>query len=164
MSFVPGTSLSINILRQPDKSCAERDDEIIAQPPTIIEFMSMDVCSFERGTWQTAWWPNSSNLMGWDGTDTHLLMVPAAFSWPWITLGCNGRFSLAGTARDQYGTALPFAVLRLFLTSDGTMVSMVTADGNGAFIITSPYNTAHFLTVHKDGTVAGASVDTLLPG
>lgn len=163
MSFVPGGYLGINHIRAAVKACAELDDEIAAQPPPIVEFMGMDVMSFERGTWQTAWWPSRARFAGAeDGGD---LSAPVPW-WgvPWVTLGCNGRFSLAGTARDQYGTALPFAVLRLFLTSDGTMVSTVTADGNGAFIITSPYNTAHFLTVHKDGTVAGASVDTLLPG
>lgn len=163
MSFVPGGQLSINHIRATLKPCAELDDEIAAQPPPIVEFMGMDVLASDRGTWQTAWWPSRARFAGAeDGSD----LASAAPWWgpPWITLGCNGRFSLAGTARDQYGTALPFAVLRLFLTSDGSMVSMVTADGNGAFIITSPYNTAHFLTVHKDGTVAGASVDTLLPG
>lgn len=163
MSFVPGGPLSVNHIRAAIKSCAELDDEIAAQPPPIVEFMGMDVLASDRGTWQTAWWPSRARFAGAeDGSD----LASTAPWWgpPWITLGCNGRLSIAGTTRDQYGSALGACVVKLFRADNHELVAVVTSDPTtAAFIVTSPYSAAHYMVVHGPGGVAGATADTLIP-
>lgn len=163
MSFIGAGNLQVGIIMQADKSCAEREDERAAQPPPIIEFICLDQMAFDRGTFQTPWWPQSSNIMGWDGTDTHLLMLPAAHGWPWITLGCNGRLSVVGTTRDQYGSPLGSCVVKMFRAGNHELVAVVTSEATGYYTITSPYSEAHYLVVHGPGGVAGATADTITP-
>lgn len=163
MSFIGAGNLQVGIICQEDKSSAERDDEIAAQPPPIITFMAQEPMHFDRDSWATGWWPQSGNVMGWDGTDTHLLMQPAAFSWPWITLGANGRLSVVGTTRDQYGSALGACVVKMFRAANHELVAVVTSEATGYYTITSPYSEAHYLVVHGPGGVAGATADTITP-
>lgn len=162
--FIVGGNIGgVNRVCATDKSCAYRDDEAAAQPPVIVEFMGVDTMAFERGSFQSPWWPQSSNIMGWDGTDTHLLMLPAAFSWPWITLGANGRLGFVGITRDRFGSALGGCTVKCFRTSSDELVSTVISDpATGYYIATTPYNDAHYLVVQGTG-VAGASVNTVTP-
>ena len=160
---VGGNIGGVNRVCATDQSCAYRDDEAAAQPPVIVEFMGVDTMAFERGSFQSPWWPHSGNILGWDGTDTHLLMLPAEMACPWITLGCNGRLSVVGITRDQYGSALGACVVKMFRASNHELVAVVTSEGTGYYTITSPYSEAHYLVVHVPGGVAGATADTITP-
>jgi len=116
--------------------------------------------------WAWPWWPARGVLYG----DTGIADVQGpSLGYQdldiWLA-GANGRLGFAGITRDQYGSALGNCTVRLVRVSTNEIVAQVTSDANGAFTITTPYLDAHFLTVHKSGTpdVAGASVDTLIPG
>lgn len=150
-------------MRAEDKTCAYRDDEIAAQPPIIVEFMGTDPMSFELGSFQSPWWPHAGNILGWDGTDTHLLLLAAENAYPWITLGANGRLGFVGITRDRFGSALGGCTVKCFRTSSDELVSTVISDpATGYYIATTPYNDAHYLVVQGTG-VAGASVNTVTP-
>lgn len=113
------------------------------------------------------WWPSRSSLMGgWDGEPSNQLVGDAPwFAWPSTRSGCNGRLGFVGYTRDQYGTPLANCTVRCIRASTDEMVSKVTSDANGFYIATTPYSDAHFLVVHDaTGAIAGASVNTLLPG
>lgn len=162
--FIVGGNIGgVNRVCMADQSCDERDDEIAALPPVIVKFIAVDTMVFDRSSFQSPWWPGSGNILGWDGTDTHLLMPPAASKYPWITLGCNGRLSVVGTTRDQYGSPLGACVVKMFRAGNHELVAIVTSEATGYYTITSPYSEAHYLVVHGPGGVAGATADTITP-
>lgn len=114
----------------------------------------------------TRWWPRESQLIGgWSGSgdDTFLNYAPAWMD-PWTRSGANGRFARVGITRDAYGSPLGNCIVRLIRTSTDEMVCKVTSDANGLYYATSPYNDGHFIVVHgPGGTLAGATVDSLIP-
>lgn len=138
-------------------------DWLIAQPPPIQPAIAIDLCAC--GSWRTPWWPCGSSLVGETGVSDALTSDIGWFV-EWISGGCNGRLGFNGITRDQYGSPLGGCTVRLFRTSTNELQAIVTSDANGAFLATSPYNDAHFMTVHKAGSpdVAGASIDTIIPG
>lgn len=117
--------------------------------------------------YQNIWWPGTTGILGDDaGFGIDDMSLPVWWDMPWRVSGCNGRFAFAGITRDAFGTPLPGCTVRLYRTATNALQAIVTSDPyTGAYIATSPYNDAHFLTVHKASTppVAGATVDTLVP-
>lgn len=109
-----------------------------------------------------AWWPRSSGMLA-DGGVSDVLTQDL---WEWNTepTGASGRLGFVGITRDQYGSPLAACTVRCFRVTPMEMVSIVVSDANGAYIATTPYNDAHFLTVHGPAGVAGATVDTLVGG
>ena len=164
--FIVGGNIGgVNRVCMADQSCDERDDEIAALPPVIVKFIAVDTMVFDRSSFQSTWWPRSGNIIGWDGTDTHLLMPPAAAKYPWITLGCNGRLSVVGTTRNQYGSPLGNCVVQLFRTSDDLFIMEQTSDANGNFLLSSWYTPAtHYIVAYKAGSpdAFGTTVNTLV--
>lgn len=171
MSGLIGAALPVNILQyvgtpqHVDTDYSWCDD----WPPLVVQ-----ACiGFGIGptiSWENPWWPRSGFTE--QTTDGGGAFVPTGVGLNFYVLspnlvypvaGCNGRFSWAGVARDQYGSAITTgATVRLFRSSTSELQAQVTADSNGYFLVTSAYNEAHFITVHATG-IGGASVDTLTP-
>jgi hypothetical protein len=141
-----------------------RNDDVQPAPEgslhcTVSDFL--DIADYTTG-----WWPNSGGMV----QDTGLSDVRGQFEspsqriWP-IAGAANGRLSFVGVTRDQYGSAIGGCTVRCFRVSTNELTSQVISDAStGAFTITTPYNDAHFLTVHLTSTpnIAGATVDTLI--
>jgi hypothetical protein len=146
-----------------DKTLYDRffGGEAFIPTPVLLE-LRRTVDLWGIGTaYESPWWPNKIPFLNNDGLDDFLFA--AEEEWlGYIVSGTNGRLSIRGVSRDQYGSPLGGCTIRLFLTSTGEMVSTVTSDANGAYIITSPYSASHFLTVHAPG-VGGASIDSIVP-
>lgn len=109
------------------------------------------------------WWPGGGAVEGGDES----ALSAARWGDPWVTSGSNGRLGFVGYTRDAFGSPLGGCTVRCFRTSTNELVSQVTSDTNGQYIATTPYGDAHYLTVHNSTVtpaVAGASVDSLLPG
>jgi hypothetical protein len=123
------------------------------------------VVQIEPASWVTPWWPRPSFGVG-DPIGTGVLGPGDWYSPPWTVTGANGRLGFAGITRDAYGVPIAGATVRLFRTSDSSLQSQVTSDGNGAYTATTPFADAHFLVVHQGSApeIAGASISTLLPG
>lgn len=117
-------------------------------------------------TFATPWWPRRGGVLTGETGVSDILCGSSVEFDLYPVAGCNGRFGISGITRDQYGSPLGLCTVRLFVTATDELVARVTSDANGAFIATSPYGvgTPHYMTVHYGGTVAGASVDTLIPG
>lgn len=116
----------------------------------------------EAAGFVSPWWPFRGGLLGVDSGD--LLSLSARHSDMWRSFGSSGRLSLVGTTRDALGSPLGNCTVRLFRTSTDELVTKITSNANGAFVATSPYDDAHYMTVHGPGGVAGATIDTLIPG
>lgn len=142
-----------------------RNDDVQPAPEgsllcTVSDFL--DVADYTTG-----WWPASGGMVA----DTGMSDVRGQFESPsqriWQIAGAaNGRLSFSGVTRDQYGSAIGSCTVRCFRLSTLELTAQVISDAStGAFIITSPYSEAHFLTVHLTSTpsIAGATVDTLIP-
>lgn len=136
--------------------------------PIILDLWTNEESDYGAG-YVNPWWPYRGHLMGgFDGVPENQIQAVAHwYQEPWVRSGCNGRLAFVGYTRDQYGSPLGGCTVRCFRTSTDELVSKVTSDPNtGYYIATSPYADGHYLTVHKTlgPDVAGASVDTLLPG
>jgi hypothetical protein len=141
------------------------DGDESAWPPILSGVFLPVVDARGIDDFSSPWWPRGgSGLVA----DTALSDVLRAvwFESVYPVSGANGRYAIAGVTRDATGSALGGCTVRLFVTGTDELVARVTSDANGAYIATSPYSvgTPHYMTVHFGGTVAGASVDTLIPG
>jgi len=143
-----------------------RDNEDLFQPAVLYSVDWNSVAEFAG--FVSPWWPTRGFLMGgWgDGLQgDNLLSLPAECADMWRSFGANGRLGFVGTTRDAFGSPLGNCTVRCIRTSTDEMVSKVVSDANGFYIATTPYNDSHMLVVHDStGAIAGASVNTLLPG
>lgn len=146
--------------------CRAVDDEYggVAEWDTIVglPYLNADVLGVED--WFTDWWPSPGVLLETGGLAD--VRDHAQFQRYWPNSGCNGRLAFSGVTRDQYGSPVGNCMVRCYRTSTGELQSQVLSDpSTGAYIATTPYLEAHFLTVHKAGTpnIAGASIDTVQP-
>lgn len=151
--------------RSDTRNCDEYffDNEDLYGEATLWSFDWNSV--IEAAGYVSPWWPFRGSLLGgWgDGLDGDaFLSLGARHSDMWRSFGSNGRLAIVGTTRDAYGSPLAACTVRLFRTSTNELQAKVTSDANGAFQVSSPYNDAHYMTVHGSG-VAGASIDTLIP-
>lgn len=104
---------------------------------------------------------NRSRINGGSG-----IMGGVWFRRPVVTSGSSYLFGIAGTVRDQYGTPVANAAVKLFRTSDDSLVHSTTSGPDGAYLVQTPhYGEAHYLITYKTGTpdIFGTSVNTLLP-
>ncbi len=151
--------------RTQHKHCDEYwfDNEDLFQGATLF---SVDWNSaLEAAGFVSPWWPFNGGIvqgMAGEGFEAFLQQGPR-HSDMWRSFGANGRLSVLGTTRDQYGSPLGGCTVRLFRTLNDSLQSRVKSDANGAFQVSSPFTDAHYMTVHGPGGVAGASVDTLIP-
>jgi hypothetical protein len=130
-------------------------------------FQPVEVREGERGeNFASPWWPGSG-FVGDCAVDV------AAFNssqkWyelPEITRGTNSRFGIAGVTRDQYGSVIVSCTVKLFKTSDDSLVSQIVSDANnGSYLLSTPYYPdTHYIVATKSGSpdVAGATVNTLI--
>ena len=127
----------------------------------------MHVREGERGkTFASPWWPGSG-FIGDRGAD--VAVIDSTMKWfeqPEITKGMNSRFGIAGTTRDQYGSAIVSCTVKLFRTSDDSLVSQIVSDATtGAYLLsTQYYPDTHYVVAYKAGSpdIAGATVNTLI--
>lgn len=115
-----------------------------------------------RGSFASMWWP--ANDADYGGT----IGVMGASVWGDYNpvAGANGRLALTGVTRDQYGSPLGGATVKVFRTSDDSLQSTAVSDANGVYLITTPYADGHYLTVYKVGPpdICGTTINTLAPG
>ncbi len=141
----------------------------VADEWTTIDLVQPSILNLTAGAlglwdWTTGWWPRPGVLVGEGGISDVITSASLARIWP--NSGANGRLGYVGVTRDQYGSAVGSCTVRCFRTSTSELVSTVTSDpSTGAYVATTPYYEAHFLTVHKATApdISGASIDTILP-
>lgn len=122
-------------------------------------------------SWDCAYWPGGSGLVGQQGTDfgmTGITGTPGGGIF-WepveITRGANGRYLVTGVTRDQYGSPLAACTVRLFHTSDNVLQDTQTSDVNGNYTVSTPYYPdTHYIVAYKTGSpdVEGTTVNTLI--
>jgi hypothetical protein len=133
-----------------------------AQPAPLLPIALADD-GVSTPSFATCFWPGGASLDG--GVES--VRPGAWWSAPWTTSGANGRLGFVGYTRDAFGSPLGGCTVRCVRTSTNELVAQVTSDANGFYTATTPYGDAHYLTVHNSAVtpaVAGASVDSLIPG
>lgn len=119
----------------------------------------------ELGDMRTHWWPGSGGLGG-DAGDAQ----PIGSVWrhqPDLTRGSCTRFGVVGVTRDANGAPLGGVNVKLYHTSDDTLVGSVVSDPIGNYTVTTPYYPdPHYIVFYKAGTpdVFGTSPNTLIGG
>lgn len=115
-------------------------------------------------TFETEWWPKGGGFIGDGATDVGLLEA----SW-WgeydPAAGAASRFGFVGVARDAYGSPVASMTLKLFRTSDDTLLDTTTSDPSGNFLLnTAYYPDTHYITCHKSGSpdIDGITVNSLI--
>lgn len=167
--FVSPGVQGLPMLIRTDNRCLEEfwHGEAHFQPPIMFDRLAPEESDYGYG-FVNPWWPYAGNLLAgsFGAGDGQIINYAPWWQEPWVRSGCNGRLAFVGYTRDQYGSPLGNCTVRCFRTSTNELVSQVTSDANGFYIATSPYADGHFLTVHKTlaPDVAGASIDTLVPG
>jgi len=110
------------------------------------------------------WWPGSG-LLGDCGMDIGVCPPPRYYEPPELTKGMNSRFGIAGVTRDQYGSAIVSCTVKLFKTSDDSLVSQIVSDATtGTYLLSTPYYPdTHYIVAYKAGApdIAGATVKKL---
>jgi hypothetical protein len=114
-------------------------------------------------------WPRSR----YQGMTEGILFEPVLYRQPKLIGGWEGRkgssyqllYKIEGQCKDPNDTAYGNCTAILFRTSDNLKVDSVVADASGYFLLYTPYITdAHFVVAfNSDGTVAGVTVNTLIP-
>lgn len=164
--LIGAAAMPVHRLQVKDSRVTEEylhSNEFVAQP---FPYLHNDACDDPGATWETPWWPTRGMLMGSSepsgGADG---VLSGTYYDAWPLSGASGRLAFVGYTRDAYGSPLGGVTVRCFVTSSNELVSQVVSDDKGYYVATTPYNQAHFLTVHKSGSpsVAGASLDTLTP-
>lgn len=126
----------------------------------------MDVWVEPLGTYASPWWPGSG-FIGERGIDVAIIDPTCKpYESSDITKGRNTRYGVQGVTRDAYGSPLGGCTMKLFRTSDDTLVSSTISDPVGNYLLSTPYYPdAHYVVMYKTGSpdVTGASVNTLIP-
>lgn len=117
-------------------------------------------------TFVTEYWPGSG-FIGDRGVDVAVMNSDQKwYEYPEITKGMNSRFGIAGVTRDQYGSAIVSCTVKLFKTSNDSLVSQIVSDATtGAYLLSTPYYPdTHYVVAYKAGSpdIAGATVNTLI--
>lgn len=131
------------------------------------EFQLLPFWGFDlHDGFRSDWWPRMAITACAGGMDD----VLGSLAWdnqPWVVSGANGRLGFVGYSRNQYGSPLLGATVRLFRKSTSELVAQVVSDVNtGFYIVTTPYLEEHFITCHFSTPVpgGGATADNLIPG
>jgi hypothetical protein len=115
------------------------------------------------GDFRTPWWGmGSSGFIGDRGVDVGIIEA-IWYEWPDLTGGNDTRYGISGTTRDVYNSPLSNCTVKLFRTVDDSLVYTATSDGNGAYVVLTPYTDNHYLVTYKTGPpdVFGSSANTL---
>ncbi len=114
-------------------------------------------------------WPRSR----FQGSDLSIALNRVEFSQRMVgnawDIRSGGKYTLLykieGQCKDPNDVAYGDCTAILFRTSDRLMVDSVAADAAGYFLLYTPYTTdTHFVACfNSDGTVAGLTINTLIP-
>jgi hypothetical protein len=116
------------------------------------------------GTFRSPWWPGASGLGAvFDGTD--VVVPPPAWSRYDINTGAVSRYGMTGVTRDQFGTPLGGCTVKLYRTNTDEVVSSMTSDSAGNYLVTTPYYPdRHYIVIYRAGfpDVYGTTVNTII--
>lgn len=71
--------------------------------------------------------------------------------------------TIAGVATDCDGAGMPFALVKLFLFEDDTLVGSVTAGADGSYSFTTPHVGEHYIVAFNATlSLAGATLPVLV--
>lgn len=130
----------------------------------IVQVGSPRVASpFQDYDYRTPWWGmGSSGFIGDRGADVGV-HEGLWYEWPDLTGGNDTRYGISGTTRDVYNSPLANCTVKLFRTVNDSLVYTATSDGNGAYVVLTPYTDNHYLVTYKTGPpdVFGSSANTL---
>lgn len=165
-----GGVLYPNDLRHADEDFFGNDD--LFQPDPLANYYVREDLWYGAQTFRSPWWPcaGANTLVGDQGGSVALLYDKnwrVTDPWPNLPGGANGRLAFAGTTRDEYGSPLPFAVVKCYRTSTDEVTGSTVSDGSGNYTVTTPYYPdGHYLVVYKTGTpdTFGTTVNTLIAG
>lgn len=136
--------------------------------PANIQPTSWRVEAFTDWDWHyvSDWWGKlGSQFTGAGGVDDNIFESPYGEMWEPIA-GASSRYGVSGITRDIYGSPLGGVTVKIFKTSDDSLVSKIVSDANtGAYIVTTPYYPdTHYIVTYKAGTpdVFGTSPNTLI--
>jgi hypothetical protein len=127
----------------------------------LVDFMNF----VSGGSFFSEWWPYSSNFAGDNAVD--MAMIQSA-KWSEIDFGegASSRFGFVGTTRDANGTPVPSCTVKLYRTSDDSLLDNQTSDPvTGVFLLNTPYYPdQHYIVAHKSGSpdIDGVSPNTLI--
>lgn len=109
------------------------------------------------------YWPGGGRFTGEGAT---LLIASPDHSPRKIATGGNSQLGFSGVTRDGNNSPVGGMTVRLFRTSDSTLVATTVSRYDGSYNVSTPYaGQDHFITCHKAGSpeIAGASQSTLQP-
>jgi hypothetical protein len=120
----------------------------------------------QQDTFASPWWPGSG-FIGDRAVDVGVVNAGQKwYEYPEVTKGMNSRLGIAGVTRDQYGSAIVSCTVKLFKTSDDSLVSQIVSDATtGEYLLSTPYYPdTHYVVAYKAGSpdIAGATVNTLI--
>ena len=112
------------------------------------------------------WWGRSGMMFAGDmGLDVGILSSRLLEMVEPIA-GASSRYGVSGITRDIYGSPLGGVTVKIFKTSNDSLVSTIVSDANtGAYIVTTPYYPdTHYIVTYKAGSpdVFGTSPNTLI--
>lgn len=142
-----------------------REDIRLRRDRPNDEIFSEVTSAIAPALYTSDYWPRSG-LVGNLGLDVSILERTTPWKFPQPYGGAASRYGFVGVTRDQYGTAIPSCVAKLYRTSDDSLQDTTTSDATtGEFLLnTFYYPDAHYIVAHKAGSpdVDGASVNTLI--
>lgn len=156
MSAFVGAAQPQFILRRSD----ERINRMDFQPEQVFA----DVWAIAPASFATDWWPGGGNLCGDEGADAGVL---SAVLWGQYdqAAGSSSRYGFTGVTRDSLGTAIGTCVVKLYRTSDDSLLDSTVSDPSGNFLLNTPYYPdTHYIVAHKTGSpdVDGVTQNTLI--
>jgi hypothetical protein len=107
-------------------------------------------------------WPRS-RLQGADIVNIAPIWNLIWYEWIQGVSGAESKFMVTGIAKDNTGTALSGATVKLYRTSTDEMVGTATSAADGAYWVGTPYTGNHYAVAYKAGSpdVTGATVNTV---
>lgn len=157
MSGLVGAAQPVNIVRADDQRNLG-----FAFESRFVDFNETGSFVVQQLDFRSEFWPRRDCFLGSAGDG---ILAPTFVDEIDLISGAMSAFGFAGVARDQFGSPIAGATVKLFRTSDDVKQDTVVCDDNGAFTLrTSFYPDQHYIVVHKSGSpdVDGISVNTLI--
>jgi hypothetical protein len=146
-------------------------DDMAVLPETVYKFREVNRSdSTIRHLWSKSGFVNCFDS-GSDANCPNNLFTTweDSFEWPqWDDIKNGGRtmpvWKIQGVTKDSGGSPIGGITVDLFLTATDVKVDTCISDAAGNYQLWTPYqNQAHYCVATNNSTLAGATVNTLIP-
>jgi hypothetical protein len=145
--------------------CLERRSQVAYLPASASSQLPIfvDLDAVAPASFASEYWPGAAELF--DTSDGPSIEQEIRWGYYDQAAGASFRYAFTGVTRDQYGSPVGSCAVKLYRTSDDTLLDSQVSDPSGNFLLsTAYYPDTHYIVAHKSGSpdIDGVTVNTLI--